>query len=100
MNLFPILSNMHLLKRKKGKFESSCAGKKKNNEIQESCFSLTISDNGKGIPENLEFERLDSLGLPLVSTLVDQLDGKIEIKRDQGTEFRITFNLIEKSDVL
>ena len=48
----------------------------------------------------MEFERLDSLGLQLVSTLVDQLDGKIEIKRDQGTEFRITFNLIEKSDVL
>jgi len=84
----------------KGEIRIKLCREEKNNEIQESCFSLTISDNGKGIPENLEFERLDSLGLQLVSTLVDQLDGKIEIKRDQGTEFRITFNLIEKSDVL
>ena len=84
----------------KGEIRIKLCREEKNNEIQESCFSLTISDNGKGIPENLEFERLDSLGLQLVSTLVDQLDGKIEIKRDQGTEFRITFNLIEKFDVL
>ena len=60
-----------------------------NDEINESLFSLTISDNGKGIPENIELESVESLGLQLVSILVDQLDGKIEIKREQGTEFRI-----------
>lgn len=62
----------------------------KNDEILESFFSLTISDNGKGIPEDLELESVESLGLKLVVILVDQLDGKIEIKREQGTEFRIT----------
>ncbi|MGB9940554.1 PAS domain S-box protein [Methanosarcina sp.] len=81
----------------KGNIQIRLCREEKNDEIQESLFSLTISDNGKGIPENIEFERLDSLGLQLVSTLVDQLDGKIEIKREQGTEFRITFNLAEKS---
>ncbi len=67
----------------------------KSDEIQESLFSLRISDNGKGIPENMEFERLDSLGLQLVNTLVDQLDGKMEIKRGKGTEFKITFKITE-----
>ena len=67
----------------------------KNNEMHESLFSLTISDNGKGIPEDLEVECVESLGLQLVSTLVDQLDGEIELKRAHGTEFRITFNVAE-----
>jgi PAS domain S-box-containing protein len=62
-----------------------------NSETNKSLFSLTISDNGKGIPENLELGNLESLGLQLVSTLVDQMDGEIELKRAHGTEFRITF---------
>jgi PAS domain S-box-containing protein len=66
-----------------------------NSQMHESLFSLTISDNGKGIPEKTELESVESLGLQLVSILVDQLDGKIEIKRAQGTEFRITFNVEE-----
>ena len=39
-------------------------------------FTLTVLDNGVGIPENLEIEDLDSLGLQLVVSLVDQLDGE------------------------
>ena len=39
-------------------------------------FTLTISDNGVGIPENLDIEELDSLGMQLVTSLVDQLDGE------------------------
>jgi len=69
----------------------------KNNEMHKSLFSLTISDNGKGIPENMKLESLESLGLQLVSTLVNQLDGGIELKRMQGTEFRITFKIMEIS---
>jgi len=42
--------------------------------MHESLFSLTISDNGKGIPQNMELESLESLGLQLVSILVNQLD--------------------------
>jgi two-component sensor histidine kinase len=66
-----------------------------NSQMHESLFSLTISDNGKGIPEKTELESVESLGLQLVSILVDQLDGKIEIKREHGTEFRITFKVAE-----
>ena len=46
--------------------------------------------------KTLDFEDLDSLGLQLVSILVDQLDGELELKRDNGTEFIIRFNEIER----
>jgi PAS domain S-box-containing protein len=83
--------------KEEGEIRIKLCRKEKNNEIDKSLFSLTISDNGKGIPENVELESFESLGLQLVSILVDQLDGKIELKRDQGTKFRITFRVAERS---
>ena len=61
-------------------------------------FTLTISDNGVGIPENLDIEELDSLGMQLVTSLVDQLDGELELKRDNGTEYTIRFTVTEKNE--
>ncbi len=58
-------------------------------------FALTVSDNGVGIPE-LDIEDLDSLGMQLVTTLVDQLDGGLELNRGNGTEFIIRFTVTEK----
>jgi two-component sensor histidine kinase len=52
---------------------------------------LTVSDNGVGIPENLDFRNTDSLGLNLVNALTSQLQGEIELNRNNGTEFRIVF---------
>jgi two-component sensor histidine kinase len=60
-------------------------------------FNLTISDNGIGIPENLDIKNLDSLGMQLVTSLVDQLDGELELKRNNGTEFTIRFTVTEKN---
>jgi len=54
-------------------------------------FVLIISDNGIGIPEDFNLEDSNSLGLQLVKTLVDQLGGEVELKRDSGTEFCIKF---------
>jgi len=42
-----------------------------------------------GIPEEIRLENSDTLGLQLVNILVDQLNGEIELKRDNGTEFDI-----------
>jgi two-component sensor histidine kinase len=63
-------------------------------EGSDTSFILTISDNGVGIPIDIKTEELDSLGLQLVTTLVDQLDGELELKRDNGTEFIIRFTVI------
>lgn len=67
----------------------------KNEECKSTSFILTVSDNGVGIPENLDFENLDSLGFQLIFSLVEQLDGKIELKRNNGTEITITFAVAE-----
>ena len=52
---------------------------------------LTVSDNGIGFPRDLDFTSTQSLGMQLVVTLVEQLEGAIELNRDAGTEFRIVF---------
>ncbi len=51
-----------------------------------------IKDNGTGLPEDLEVEELDSLGLVLVNSLVQQLEGNLELQTsEEGTIFNITF---------
>jgi two-component sensor histidine kinase len=54
---------------------------------------LSVSDNGVGIAPTLDMEKLSSLGIQLVMTLVDQLEGHLEITRTPGSTFRITFPL-------
>ena len=52
---------------------------------------LRIRDNGVGFPRELDFRKMPSLGLQLVTNLVQQLDGRIELNREGGSEFVITF---------
>lgn len=55
-------------------------------------YELTVSDNGIGIPEDIDFRKTETLGLHLVSILAeDQLSGKIKLDRSRGTEFSIRF---------
>ncbi|AKB36192.1 sensory transduction histidine kinase [Methanosarcina siciliae C2J] len=67
-----------------------------NGECKSTSFTLTVSDDGVGIPENLDIEELDSLGFQLVTSLADQLDGEFELKKDNGTEFTMRFTVTEK----
>ncbi|MDY9926087.1 histidine kinase dimerization/phosphoacceptor domain -containing protein [Methanosarcina sp.] len=60
-------------------------------EEKGNCFSLIVRDNGRGFPEEIDFRETDSLGLQLVITLVDQIEGSIELNTGEGTEFRIRF---------
>jgi PAS domain S-box-containing protein len=55
-------------------------------------LSLSVADTGRGLPENFDINNTESLGLRLVTTLVDQLNGSIETKVNKGTEFVITFS--------
>jgi PAS domain S-box-containing protein len=61
----------------------------KNNTCPCKYFSLIVSDNGIGFPEFIDFRRTNSLGLQLVNTLADQIDGSIELKRGSGTIFKV-----------
>jgi two-component sensor histidine kinase len=53
--------------------------------------TLMLSDNGVGLPTNMDYCTTGSLGLQLVSTLVDQLDGEIELENRNGTCFKLIF---------
>jgi len=50
-----------------------------------------VRDNGVGFPKDLDFRNTESLGMQLVSTLVDQLGGRLTLNREHGTEFTLTF---------
>ncbi len=54
-------------------------------------FTLVVSDNGIGLPQDLSLRETESLGLQLVNTLVRQLEGAIELDGSGGTAFKITF---------
>ena len=52
---------------------------------------LLIGDNGVGMPLNIEEKKGHSLGLQLVDSLINQLDGSLEINSNNGTCFKIKF---------
>jgi PAS domain S-box-containing protein len=58
-------------------------------------LTLIVKDNGSGIPENIEIGKSNTLGLQLISLLTKQLGGTIELKKQNGTEFRIKFAISE-----
>jgi len=52
---------------------------------------LAVSDDGVGMPDKFDLKDSPSLGLSLVYTLVEQLEGQVEIIREAGTTFRVCF---------
>jgi PAS domain S-box-containing protein len=60
------------------------------NEFGDDVF-LEVRDDGCGLPEDFDPDRLDSLGLQLVYDLVKQIDGRITFLREEGTIVRISF---------
>jgi PAS domain S-box-containing protein len=57
-----------------------------NNKIE-----LVVSDTGVGFPEGIDFRNTTTLGMQLVITLVEQLEGTIELDRRAGSAFTICF---------
>ena len=59
---------------------------------------LTVRDNGVGFPGDLDIhdEESQSLGMFIVTSQTEQLDGEIQLTRSPGTTFEITF--VEQSE--
>ncbi len=64
-----------------------------NLHTKDNVLFLEVSDNGKGFPKEVDFKNTNSLGLQLVNTLVEQLNGKLElsVNKNGGTSFYINF---------
>ena len=58
---------------------------------QQGKYSLVVNDTGIGFPEDVDFQKTETLGMQLVIDLVNQLGGTIKLKREKGTKFRIAF---------
>lgn len=54
-------------------------------------INLKIGDDGVGMPADYDILNSDTLGLQLVSTLVEQLDGEIKVDNSKGIKYLITF---------
>ena len=85
-----------LCREKTGEYTNSIE-ESKSEGCKSSILTLTVLDNGVDIPENLVIEDLNSLGMQLVTSLVDQLDGELELKRNNGTEFAMRFTVTKNN---
>jgi two-component sensor histidine kinase len=59
-------------------------------------LTLTVANNGIGLPADLNLEKSETLGLRLVKMLSHQINGSIELDRSVGTAFRLKFPVAEK----
>ncbi|MGQ0811294.1 MAG: sensor histidine kinase, partial [Nitrospiraceae bacterium] len=57
-------------------------------------YTLRVGDDGVGLPRDGILRNPDSLGLELVSLLVEKLDGTVELQSGTGTEWRIRFRAL------
>ena len=58
-------------------------------------IKLTIANDGNPFPDDVDFRNTQTLGLQLVTGLVEQIGGIIELDNSKGTKFTITFNKAE-----
>lgn len=64
-----------------------------NLKVIKNKVKIEVGDNGIGIPETLDIKNTQTLGLQLVDTLVEQINGTITLIRKKGTIFSIEFNI-------
>ncbi|HEX3013071.1 MAG TPA: PAS domain S-box protein, partial [Methanobacterium sp.] len=61
-------------------------------------LKLVISDNGIGLSEDWNMENIETLGLKMVTILVNQVGGTLELDRSNGTKFKIIFGELDYKD--
>lgn len=59
-------------------------------EVEER-VSLSIKDNGGGLPADIDYESAESTGLMIVKALVHQLDAEATFNNDNGVSFKLQF---------
>ncbi|MEW5847389.1 MAG: PAS domain S-box protein [Myxococcota bacterium] len=56
---------------------------------------LEVRDDGVGLPPGFDVKKVESLGLQLVNTLVEQIHGHLEVDVAGGTAFRVRFSEVK-----
>jgi PAS domain S-box-containing protein len=60
-------------------------------DAEEENYVLTLSNTGVPLPENVDVENPQTLGLQLIQALVSQLQGRLEVQRTPSPVFTIRF---------
>ncbi len=60
--------------------------------VNDEQYELTVEDDGIGLGKDIDANSNATLGIHLVAMLTKQIDGSIDIERDNGTKFLIRFN--------
>ena len=60
---------------------------------EESNYLIEISDNGVGMPEDIDLNTSNTLGIELINALVDQLDGELSFSAKNGVKYCLTFSV-------
>ena len=58
-------------------------------------LELRVADDGVGLPASVNPDDPKGFGFTLVQMLSEQLDGRVEIRREGGTEFRVLIPLTQ-----
>jgi len=66
---------------------------------EEGTYTLNVSDDGVGFPKSIDYKNTETLGLQLVTNLVNQLEGSLEILNNVGTSFKIEFKDVSYESV-
>lgn len=82
-----ITNSFKYAKSENKKLEIAIKLKKANNTIE-----IEIRDNGKGLSENL-IKSEQSLGMELIKSLSEQINGNYSFKNDNGLVFNLVFSL-------
>ena len=61
--------------------------------IEKGKVRIEVGDNGVGIPHDVDLKQTQTLGMQLVYTLIEQIDGTLELDRINGTKFIIKFKI-------
>lgn len=54
-------------------------------------FTLTIEDNGIGLPKDYNYQNSESLGIQLIYILAEQIDAEIKFDNNIGASYTISF---------
>ncbi len=59
--------------------------------LEGGAVALEVNDDGVGLPEGFEPGKVASLGMQLVVSLAQQLDGQLDIRSEHGARFALRF---------
>ncbi|MCJ8153024.1 tetratricopeptide repeat protein [Chryseobacterium sp. SSA4.19] len=61
-------------------------------QVENNKYKLMIADNGVGLPENVNVNKTESLGMNLMQGLAAQLDGTFSLENKNGLEINVIFD--------